>query len=161
MGCGVYRGGASKLARLTFDSLGSDRLVYLYDTFSGMTEPSIVDRNRMTGEEAIPKHQSLQRDGHNEWVFSPQREVEQNFRDANADLSKVKIVAGEVMQTLLRDENLPETVSVLRLDTDCYESTLEELDNLYPRLSQGGVLIVDDYGHWEGSAEAVDKYFAS
>lgn len=159
--CGVYRGGASKLARLTFDSLGSDRLVYLYDTFSGMTEPSIVDRNRMTGEEAIPKHQSLQRDGHNEWVFSPQREVEQNFRNANADLSKVKIVAGDVMQTLLRDENLPETVSVLRLDTDFYESTLAELNNLYPRLSQGGVLIVDDYGHWEGSAEAVDKYFAS
>ena len=159
--CGVYRGGASILARLTFDRMGSDRLVYLYDTFSGMTEPSIVDKNRMTGEEAIHKHKRLQRDSHNEWVFCPQEEVEQNFQSAKADLSKVRIVAGDVRQTLPKYENLPKTVSVLRLDTDFYESTLAELNNLYPRLSQGGVLIVDDYGHWEGSAEAVDKYFES
>jgi hypothetical protein len=48
---------------------------------------------------------------------------------------------------------------VLRLDTDWYESTKHELVHLYPRLSPGGVLILDDYGHYEGARRAVDEYF--
>jgi hypothetical protein len=51
-------------------------------------------------------------------------------------------------------------VALLRLDTDWYESTRHELIHLFPRLADGGVLIVDDYGHWEGARRAVDEYFA-
>jgi O-methyltransferase len=47
----------------------------------------------------------------------------------------------------------------LRLDTDFYSSTKIELEILYPRLVKGGVLIIDDYGSWEGSKRAVDEYF--
>ena len=46
---------------------------------------------------------------------------------------------------------MPDSVAVLRLDTDWYESTRQELEHLYPRLVPGGVLIVDDYGHWQGA----------
>ena len=49
----------------------------------------------------------------------------------------------------------------MRLDTDWYESTKAELEILYPKLSNGGVLIIDDYGHWEGARKAVDEYFSS
>jgi hypothetical protein len=54
---------------------------------------------------------------------------------------------------------LPEKISILRLDTDWYESTKIELEILYPLLEPGGVLIVDDYGHFEGAKKAVDEYF--
>lgn len=53
---------------------------------------------------------------------------------------------------------MPEKIAWLRLDTDWYESTYHELTHLYPRLSVGGVLIIDDYGHWVGARKAVDQY---
>jgi O-methyltransferase len=56
-------------------------------------------------------------------------------------------------------ENAPESIALLRLDTDWYESTRHELEHLFPRLSPGGVLIIDDYGHWQGCKRAVDEYF--
>jgi predicted O-methyltransferase YrrM len=72
----------------------------------------------------------------------------------------VRFVKGDVAKTLLQAENLPGKIAVLRLDTDWYESTQAELDALYPRLSRGGVLIIDDYGHWGGARKAVDEYFS-
>ena len=54
----------------------------------------------------------------------------------------------------------PEEIALLRLDTDWYSSTKHELEHLYPRLAPGGVLILDDYGHWQGARRAVDEYFA-
>jgi len=54
----------------------------------------------------------------------------------------------------------PESISLLRLDTDWYESTRHELVHLFPRLSRGGVIIIDDYGRWAGQKKAVDEYFA-
>lgn len=56
---------------------------------------------------------------------------------------------------------VPDSIAVLRLDTDWYESTKKELDALYPRLSSGGVIIVDDYGVWQGARAAVDEYFSA
>jgi O-methyltransferase len=53
----------------------------------------------------------------------------------------------------------PDRICLLRLDTDWYESTYHELNYLFPRLSVNGVIIIDDYGHWQGAREAVDKYF--
>jgi O-methyltransferase len=62
-------------------------------------------------------------------------------------------------KTLLDDANLPVAISLLRLDTDWYESTKIELEILYPRLVLGGVLIIDDYGHFRGAQKAVDEFF--
>jgi hypothetical protein len=55
----------------------------------------------------------------------------------------------------------PERIALLRLDTDWYESTRHELEHMYDRLSPGGVLIIDDYGHWEGSRRAVDEFLTT
>lgn len=49
---------------------------------------------------------------------------------------------------------------MLRLDTDWYESTKIELELLYPLLQKGGILIIDDYGHFKGCGKAVDEYFS-
>ena len=53
---------------------------------------------------------------------------------------------------------LPSGIALLRLDTDWYESTKHELEHLYPLLVSGGVIIIDDYGHWKGAKKAVDEY---
>ena len=55
--------------------------------------------------------------------------------------------------------HIPHAISLLRLDTDWYESTKHELTHLFPLLSPGGVIIIDDYGHWQGAKKAVDEYF--
>jgi O-methyltransferase len=72
---------------------------------------------------------------------------------------RVHLVEGRVEDTL--PAAAPEEIALLRLDTDWYESTKHELVHLYPRLSPGGVLILDDYGHYEGARRAVDEYFES
>ncbi len=73
----------------------------------------------------------------------------------------IKFVVGDVCETLDELSNTPENICILRLDTDWYKSTKKELDVLYPKLVDRGILIVDDYGHWAGSKKAVDEYFES
>ena len=55
---------------------------------------------------------------------------------------------------------MPRSIALLRLDTDWYESTRHELEHLYPLLSSAGVLIIDDYGGWEGSRKATEEFLA-
>jgi len=71
---------------------------------------------------------------------------------------QIHFVEGLVEETLPAEA--PEEIALLRLDTDWYSSTKHELEQLYPRLAPGGVLILDDYGHWQGARRAVDEYFA-
>ena len=71
---------------------------------------------------------------------------------------RLVFVEGEVQKTL--PETAPEHLALLRLDTDWYQSTLHELVYLYPRLAPRGVLILDDYGSFEGARRAVDEYLA-
>lgn len=69
----------------------------------------------------------------------------------------IVFVKGKVEDTL--SDRVPERIALLRLDTDWYESTRCELKHLFPRLVQGGVLVLDDYAWWSGSRKAADEYF--
>src|SRR5215471_3239517 len=73
-------------------------------------------------------------------------------------MENFKFIVGNVVETVPIE--VPSRLALLRLDTDWYESTRHELEHLYPLLSPGGVLILDDYGHWRGSKKAVDEYLA-
>jgi len=66
-------------------------------------------------------------------------------------------VEGLIEKTLPR--TIPDRIAFLHLDMDLYAPTLHALRYLYPRMSKGGVLIIDDYGHWKGARKAVDHYF--
>ena len=111
------------------------------------------------GKLAAPQYHASLKKEHNEWALAHLGEVKKNFRDFGLS-DRAIFVRGDVSDTL-RDVNqvLPPSISILRLDTDWYESTMTELGVLYPRLSVGGCLIVDDYGHWAGSRKATDEYF--
>jgi O-methyltransferase len=153
--CGVWRGGSSILAALAFERLGdTNRELFLYDTFAGMTEPSEPD-----GSEVRARWDEQQEDGHNRWAYAGRDEVERNLREAGIDLERLHLVEGPVEETI--PAAAPERIAILRLDTDWYESTRHELEHLYHRLEPGGVLLVDDYGRWQGARRAVDEFFAS
>lgn len=143
-----------------FEKLGSDKEVWLYDTFLGMTEPSPADVGLTTGEVARDTYFRKQADSHNDWCFADLRDVKENCSRSGVDLDGMRFIQGDVAETLRDPSKLPDSISILRLDTDWYESTLIELEVMYPRLASNGVLMIDDYGHWAGQKKAVDEYFA-
>jgi O-methyltransferase len=157
--CGVWRGGNSLIAADVFARAGASRGVYLFDTFAGMTEPTAFDVRAHDGSNAMVSFSSSKRETHSEWCYASLEEVRGEFADLGLLGPNVRFVEGDVIESLKNEANLPKTIAVLRLDTDWYESTRVELEVLYPRLGPGGVLIVDDYGHWGGVRKAVDEYF--
>jgi hypothetical protein len=91
-------------------------------------------------------------------AYSALDEVKHNLSSTGYPAEQMFFIKGKVEDTI--PEQAPDRIALLRLDTDWYESTYHELLHLYPRLSPGGVLIIDDYGHWAGARKAVDKYIA-
>ena len=158
--CGVWRGGNAIAAKMIFDAYGSNKKVWLFDTFAGMTQPSESDFNIASRQPAINKFYATQRNTHNEWCYASLADVKNNFVIAGADLTNVRFVVGDVLQTLADQANLPQQIAVLRLDTDWYESSKIEMEVLYPLLSTNGVLLIDDYDNWAGQRKAIDEYFA-
>lgn len=151
--CGVWRGGsllaiASELRRLGVN----DRDLYGFDTFTGMTAPTSADV-RYDGRSATdPASMNL-------YDAPSPEQVAALVTTSGYHSAHVHMVAGPVEETL--PAQAPDQIALLRLDTDWHASTLHELTMLYPRLARGGVLIVDDYGHWKGARQAVDEYFAT
>jgi len=157
--CGVWKGGSMMaVARVLLESGDGQRKLHLFDTFEGMSEPTAADRS-VFGESAadlMGKEQHIKETSH-VWAYGSMDEVKQNLRMTGYDERNIAFVRGKVEDTI--PTHAPERIALLRLDTDWYESTYHELTHLYPRLSVGGVLIIDDYGHWAGARKAVDQYF--
>ena len=159
--CGVWRGGSTMMAALTFlFCAAGSRPLWLYDTFEGVSPPGEVDVEAISGRPAAtilnaePRHE-----GRNTWSIAGRQIVEANMAATGYPRHLLRFVEGRVEETLRTTR--PEAISILRLDTDWYESTRLELEELWPLLSPGGVLIVDDYGWWRGARKAVDDYFAA
>ncbi|MEQ8735801.1 MAG: TylF/MycF/NovP-related O-methyltransferase [Rhodospirillaceae bacterium] len=159
--CGVWRGGNALAAKLVFDELQSNKKAWLYDTFLGMTEPEDLDFQLQSGKSAHSEFLKRQKEDHNAWCYASVEDVQQNLTAAGVALEGVRIVKGDIIETLKHAENIPDSISALRLDTDWYASTKVEMQVLYPRLTLNGVLIVDDYGYWNGSRKAIDEFFAN
>jgi len=155
--CGVWRGGSMMVVALTLLRLGvTDRELYLFDTFEGMTEPSEEDV-KYSGERATDILARTSRDS-NVWGVAPLEQVREAVLSVGYPEERIHFVKGAVEETL--PTSAPEEIALLRLDTDWYSSTKHELLHLYPRLVHGGVLMLDDYGFWRGARQAVDEYLA-
>jgi O-methyltransferase len=155
--CGVWKGGsvmASALALLALES--TQRQLYLFDTFTGMTEPTLHDID-WQGRSARDLMRQATPEGDHVRAKGSLKDVKQTLMQTRYPWEKILFVAGQVETTL--PKQAPDQIALLRLDTDWYASTYHELEHLYPRLVEGGVLIVDDYGHWQGAKKAVDDYF--
>jgi O-methyltransferase len=162
--CGVYRG-ASIIAMIrTLQNLGAERTIWLYDTFEGMPKPEAVDVFYAAGEEhdgGLKSWEILKRpdESGSDWVYCPLEEVRQAVLATKYPPQLLKFVKGKVEDTI--PHNSPASIALLRLDTDFHSSTKHELIHLYPRLSKGGVLILDDYGAYRGARQAADEFFTA
>jgi hypothetical protein len=159
--CGVYRGRHVAVMALTLLRLGAaDRDIYLYDTFEGMTPPGehdgrvdgreTADAVRQKWEEAVGGDQGIRR-------AAGLEEVRRRVLRTGYPEERLHFVKGDVRETL--PGSAPKAIALLRLDTDWYESTRHELEHLYELVSPRGVVVVDDYGAFEGSRKAVDEFF--
>jgi|SRR5579863_584288 len=149
--CGVWKGGSSMMMALANMAKGPvSRRIQLFDTFEGMTAAGVNDIDTC-GNSAMTQW----KEG---WIKEPLEDVQRNMASTEYPEKFVEYYKGRVEDTL-RDF-AADSFAIVRLDTDWYESTKHELEVLWPRLSLGGILIIDDYGCWNGSRKATDEYFA-
>lgn len=155
--CGVWRGGSAMAIALTLAQEGeTDRHLYLFDTFEGMSPPT-ADDETFGGMQASDLMSSTDRTG-GVWCYADLNDVRTNMQSTSYPMENVHFVKGQVESTI--PSRAPaDRIALLRLDTDWYESTKHELMHLFPQLGEGGILIIDDYGHWQGAKKAVDEFF--
>jgi predicted O-methyltransferase YrrM len=159
--CGVWRGGSAMLMALTLLQRGAaPRELFLFDTFSGMTEPGDQDVD-LHGRPATALLDGSHGEELSELVKAeaPLDHVREAMASTGYDMRLVHLVPGDVRETLPVTQTLH--LALLRLDTDFYDSTLCELEVLYPRLVKGGILIIDDFGLGKGARAAVEQYFGT
>jgi hypothetical protein len=112
------------------------------------------------GQAALPEFIQGQRGEDSSAVcYASLNEVKSAMARTKYNPDRVHFIQGKVEDTI--PGQAPESIALLRLDTDWYESTRHELEHLFPRLSPGGILIIDDYGDWQGARKAVDEFIAS
>jgi len=158
--CGVWRGGSIMIMAIELMNLGiNDRDLFLYDTFEGMPEPSKSDIDS-SGKAAIGRWSKNKKEGEiNNWCYAPLEDVRRNILSTGYPEKKIHFIKGKVEKTI------PSTIdhkkiSILRLDTDWYESSYHELKYLFSHIATGGILMLDDYGFWEGQRNATDQFFS-
>jgi hypothetical protein len=157
--CGVWRGGSMMAVAKTLIGVESiDRDLYLYDTFEGMSDPTVADVDWAGTPASQRLAQESREAAGSVWCLAPLDEVGRAMQGTGYPPARTRLVKGMVEQTI--PAVAPEKIALLRLDTDWYESTRHELNHLFPRLVSGGVLILDDYGHWQGARRAWDEYSA-
>jgi O-methyltransferase len=157
--CGTWRGGSMMAVAYTLAELGEkERELYLYDTFEGMPPPGPHDIDHAGRSADAAFQQRQDGDDRADWYAAPLATVRRNMARTGYPERRIHFVQGRVEETV--PGTAPESIALLRLDTDWYESTKHELVHLFPRLVSGGVLIIDDYGHWQGCRKAADEYFA-
>jgi O-methyltransferase len=144
---GVWRGGATIFMRAVLKEFGdSERIVWVADSFKGLPQPDSVQYPA----DAEDRH----------WTYRelavPLEEVRANFARYGLLDDQVCFLVGWFRDTLPRAPI--ERLAVLRLDGDMYGSTMDALQNLYPKLSIGGYAIIDDYGAVPGCKAAADDF---
>jgi hypothetical protein len=154
--CGVWRGGSAGILGLAMQTNGQHRKLHLFDSFEGLPEPGEKDGSyavEYSGGKASGRLDPIAKCD----ATLPMVKTHL-FEKLGLDPAKVNFHVGWFQDTVPRDANGIGPIAILRLDGDWYESTKVCLEHLYPLLSPGGALILDDYNYWEGCRKAADEY---
>lgn len=159
--CGVWRGGSMMAIAMALLELGvKDRELGLFDTFEGNPRPEAADVD-LHGDPAIVRWlQEKTGEDCSAWCCASLFDVQQQIKSTGYPADLVHYLKGKVEDTLPLTL-MPKEIALLRLDTDFYSSTKVELETLYPRLSVGGILIVDDWHYWGGARKAAEEYLVA
>ena len=158
--CGVYKGGSSMLMAYCLGHNNKDYPLVLFDTFKGMTRPTERDVKVQKGDTYFKKWEDCQKDGYTDWCYGSIEEVKDNL--SSTGYENISYIKGDIVKTnmdLIKDLSIMKSISILRVDTDFYESTKFIMNNLFPLVCDGGFVIFDDYYCWKGAKDAVDEYF--
>jgi len=167
--CGVESGNFEHIWINELMKCGAVRDIYLYDTFAGLTKPSEYDYTcegarsySMNSNQVLNMwKKSIINEKTNGWCYTPLEKVRARLESTGYPKERLHYVVGDVMETLKDKTTIPEKIAILRLDTDWYESSKFELEQMYDNVVPGGVIIFDDYYHWDGQRRATDEFFAS
>lgn len=155
--CGVWRGGSAMIMMFTLMKYHAEpRKLWLYDTYAGMPLPTAEDVSLDQSVNANETWQKIEETGGSKWDEASLEDVRNVLSKTGYPMNNIVFIQGKVEETI--PQQISQSISLLRLDTDWYASTKHELEYLYPKLNQGGVLLIDDYGYWEGSRKAVDEF---
>lgn len=161
--CGVQDGRIEKIWIDKLKQRNEVRDIYMYDTFTGITEPSDKDigiNNQFLNADIVMNcWKEYNINGVNTWCYCSLEKVISNLLQLDYPFHKLHLIKGDVRETLLIKDNIPDKIAVLRLDTDWYDSTKVELETMFENVVCGGVLIFDDYYYWKGQKDAVDEFF--
>lgn len=141
--CGTARGGSAALLGLTMKEHRLDRLLWIFDTFEGIPPPTTADPDF---------EMAANYTGH----FRGELPEVAGLLGRLGLLTQSRLVQGRFEDTLPTSE--VRTISVLHIDGDWYHSVRTCLEHLFDRVSPGGIIQIDDYGHWEGARKAVDEF---
>jgi O-methyltransferase len=161
--CGVLQGKQILMMAHALLEFGArDRDIYLCDTFGWRPPPTPEDYRGFdpAGYEIAMRRWEAAERGDNLATFKRATvdEVRRNVDTCGYPAEHLHYVIGDVLETL--PAQAPARIAFLRLDTDFYVSTKHELDTLWDRIVPGGVLVIDDYGTWHGSRQAVDEFWS-
>lgn len=154
--CGVWKGGSSAIMALAIKNAGQERHLHLFDSFEGLPEPTEID-----GEQA-----AIYSGGRNQGNLTTVNRCQAGLAEVrHLILDEIKVPdklahfhVGWFQNTVPVDAGKLGPIALLRLDGDWYDSTKVCLEHLYPLLSRGGIVIMDDYWAWEGCLKATDEY---
>jgi O-methyltransferase len=153
--CGVWRGGSMQAVAHTLLACGAtDRDLHLFDTFEGMPEPT--DRDRRHDGTLAADLLATRAKTKSVWAVASLEDVQAGMAETGYPAERIHFHPGMVEDTI--PGQAPGEIAILRLDTDWYESTKAELEHLYDRVPSGGVVLIDDYGFWQGARQAVDEF---
>jgi hypothetical protein len=155
---GVWRGGSALVCAYF---LRAGQSLYLFDTYAGMTRPGKEDFRigENDNSNTLKKWSSLKDGETSNWVKATLNEVQRNFDKFDLLNNRIQFIEGKVEETIPK-VILPRKLALVRIDTDFYSSTKIALEIFWPKLSPGGILILDDYAHWDGARRAADEFFA-
>jgi hypothetical protein len=167
--CGVESGNFEHIWINELMKNNATRDIYLCDTFGGLVKPSDNDYTcndaqlyQMNKDEVYNTWKSqIINEKINGWCYTPLENVQNRLNSTGYPQENLHYIVGDVMETLQDKANIPEKIAILRLDTDWYESSKYELEQMYDNVVNGGVIIFDDYYHWDGQRRATDEFFAS
>ena len=153
--CGVFRGGSLGILARYAEKYSLDSKIYGFDTFEdGFFNALLSDKDITIKGKKVEPEKKINN------FYPTKAEVENNLKKFfNNNKYFPKLIKGDVLNTLKEPHNIPDKISILRLDTDLYLTTKIQLEVLFPKLVSGGILHIDDYGLCPGVRNAIDEYF--
>ena len=171
--CGIDTAKKELLWIETLRNYKTLRHIYMYDTFGGLTKPgpndylcdSYTNPDQMktlfgTNEKVSSYWNKQVIDKNiNNWCYTPLSVVKHKLHNTGYPTEYLHYIIGDVLETLDISTNIPNEISLLRLDTDWYDSSKKELEVLYNKVVPNGIIVFDDYYLWNGQRKAVDEFF--